>query len=339
MIILSNSLCDKADEGGLKVATSIVKRIKKLKKDTLVITYERESLLSDKHLEINKLMLSRRLITLINKAREEVLYIPFPAPMFSMAVRIFVLSIFARFGLRVALVRQYPMNIFAKIFLRLSRAKIITFSESAKRFYSPIVKGRVEYVKLGVDTEKFKPATQDEIAELKKKYGFGLEKPIVLHVGHMKEGRNIRSLLKISDKYQVVLAVSSLSPERQNAELRAKLEERENIKIIDEFIENIEELFKLADVYFFPVKQLGHCIDVPLSCLEAAACNKPVITTSYGEMQKFIEKSGFYYLKDFSEYNINYIIEKALDKKDINTRQSVMEYDWANGVKALIKED
>lgn len=337
MIILSNSLSDKADEGSLKVATSIVKRIKALKKDTLVVTYERESSLSDKHLIINKLLLSRRLISLINQVKGDVLYIPFPAPMLSTAVRIFVLSVFARFGLRVALLRQYPMNIFAKILLRLSRAQIITFSESAKRFYSPIVKGRVEYVKLGVDTERFKPVSPDQAVKLKQKYGLDLEKPVIFHAGHMKEGRNIRSLLKISDKYQVLLAVSTLSPERQSAELREKLLESENIKIIDRYVENIEELYQLADVYFFPVKQAGHCIDVPLSCLEAAACNKPVITTSYGEMARFIEKSGFYYLKDFSHYNINYIIEKALEK-EADTRQSVLEYDWANGVNALIKE-
>ena len=339
MIILSNSLTNMADEGGLKVATSIVKRIKQAKKDTLVITYDRQSALSDIHLKINKLLLSKKLISLINKNKTDVLYIPFPAPMLSMAVRIFILSFFARFGLRVVLLRQYPMNSLARVCLRLSGARLVVFSESAKEFYSPIVKGRVEYVKLGVDTDKFVPVSPEKAVELKEKYGFNPSKPVVLHAGHMKDGRNIATLSKIDNKYQVLLVVSTLSKERQSEELRRKLKACENIKIIDYFVENIEEIFALSDVYFFPVKQIGHCIDIPLSCLEAASCNKPVITTDYGEMAKFVDKEGFYYLNDFDENNINRLINEALQHKDLNTRKYALEYDWANGVKALIKED
>lgn len=339
MIVLSNSLSDRADEGGLKVASSIVKRIKQAKNDTLVVTYDRRADLSDIHLDINKLMLSRKLISIINKNKTEVLYIPFPAPTFSMAVRIFVLSIFARFGLRVVLLRQYPMNGLARLLLRLSGCCVVVFSESAKEFYSPMVKGRIEYVKLGVDTQRFTPVSPQEAAELKVKYGLDPQRKVILHAGHMKEGRNIATLSKIDKKYQVLLVVSTLSKERQSEELRLKLSACENIKIIDSFVENIEEIFALSDVYFFPVRQIGHCIDIPLSCLEAAACNKPVITTDYGEMSKFINNEGFYYLESFGADNINRLINQALNQKDLYTRRFALEYDWANGVKSLIKED
>lgn len=339
MIVLSNSLSDRADEGGLKVAGSIVKRIKQAKKDTLVVTYDRQSDLSDVHLDINKLMLSRKLISVINKNKTEVLYIPFPAPMLSMAVRIFILSVFARFGLRVVLLRQYPMNRLSRLLLKLSGCRVVVFSESAKAFYSPIVKGRVEYVRLGVDTQKFTPVSPQEAAKLKEKYGLDPQRKVILHAGHMKEGRNIATLAKIDKEYQVLLVVSTLSKERQSEELRLKLSACENIKIIDSYVENIEEIFALSDVYFFPTKQIGHCIDIPLSCLEAAACNKPVITTDYGEMAKFIKHEGFYYLNDFTADNINRLINEALNQKDLNTRKFVLEYDWTNGVGALIKED
>ena len=41
MLILSNSLSQTADEGSLKLATSIVKRLKKENPDTYIISYER----------------------------------------------------------------------------------------------------------------------------------------------------------------------------------------------------------------------------------------------------------------------------------------------------------
>ena len=57
MLILTNGLTETADEGFLKVANSLVKRIKrKLQADAFVVTYDRESAISDKHLHLNKFL-------------------------------------------------------------------------------------------------------------------------------------------------------------------------------------------------------------------------------------------------------------------------------------------
>ena len=86
----------------------------------------------------------------------------------------------------------------------------------------------------------------------------------------------------------------------------------------------------MSDVYFFPTLQACRCIDVPLSCLEAAACNLPVVTTDYGEMKAFKGKKGFYFIQNFSEQNLNFIIDVAITGVDESTRSSVLEYDWKN---------
>ena len=79
MIIVSNSLTEKVDEGCLKITYNLIKRLKKLHSDFFVVTYDRKSVLSDKHMEINKLMLNGELFSLIKRKKEKVLYVPFPA--------------------------------------------------------------------------------------------------------------------------------------------------------------------------------------------------------------------------------------------------------------------
>lgn len=336
MLILSNSLTQEADEGSLKLATSIVKRIKKENEKTHIISFERTFSQSDEHLKLNKFHFSAKLVSLIRKSKQSLMYIPFPAPTLSMALRIFILSIFARYGFKVMMIRQYPMNRIAEILLRCSRAELIVFSKQAEEFYQKIVtENRVTYLKTGIDTNKFLPVSPEISRELKIKYDFDPDRPIVLHVGHMKEGRNVAELMKIDEKYQVLLVVSTLSKERQNSELREKLLSCPNIRIMENYIPDIEEIYQMCDVYFFPVKQAGHCIDVPLSCLEAAACNKPILTTDYGEMQELINQKGFNYLNDFDKENINESISQILEDKEFDTRSAVLEYDYQNAIKYL----
>ena len=99
MLILSNSLTQSADEGSLNLASGLVKRIKhKYPDDTYVVSFEREFACSDEHTELNKFHISARLISLLRKQKQPVLYIPFPAPMTSMAIRIRILSMFAKRG-------------------------------------------------------------------------------------------------------------------------------------------------------------------------------------------------------------------------------------------------
>ena len=79
MIILTNCLTDKADEGCLKVANSLIKRIRKKAPTTMVITYGESPCQGDLHLKVNKVMLNRELLMLLRKRKEPVLYIP-PCP-------------------------------------------------------------------------------------------------------------------------------------------------------------------------------------------------------------------------------------------------------------------
>lgn len=335
MIILSNSLTDKTDEGCLKVANSLVKRIKKSYPDVTIISYDRKCKDTDIYLPINKLLLNGRLISILNKIKQPVLYIPYPAPTLTTSLRIWILSLFARSGLKVMLVQHGKMNKIAKLLLKCSKAEVFSVSNQAYEFYHSIIGDRVTYLKTGVDTKKFVPVSSEKGKELKVKYGFDPEKPIVLHVGHMKYGRNVGEMMKIDNKYQVLLVVSTLTKDEQDEALREQLLNCSNIKIIDNYISNIEEIYQMSDVYFFPVQDGSNCIDVPLSCLEAASCNKPVVTTDYGEMMEFKGKEGFFFIESFEQNELNCLIDKAL-LSEFNTRKIVIGYDWENSISGLI---
>lgn len=331
MLILTNCLIKNADEGCVNVAYNLIKRIKSAVSDVKVVSYERTSELTDEQMELNKLMLSIPLIKLLRKEKK-ILYIPFPAKMIATAIRIWILSRFCK-DLSVLISMHDNIDKLSGFLLKNSKAKLFVLSESAYKDFKAFTGERVVHIKTGVDTEKFVPVSNEKSKELKIKYGFSLDKPVVLHVGHLNEGRNIDKLLNISEDYQVLLVTSTLTKNEQNADLKNRLQSKSNIIIIDDYVPDIQEIYQLADVYFFPVVTTGHCIDIPLSCLEAAGCNLPVVTTSYEAMNEFKGKKGFYHIDSFE--NINEIIKNALSVNKTSSRESVIEYDWNNAIEIL----
>lgn len=333
MLILTNSLSDIPDEGALNAATNLVARIRQLDPAVKILSYDRDNLLRDQHLKLNKLLLNPQLFRLLRQ-EENLLYIPFPTRSLPMAVRTFLLSRFVTGKIRVLLTMTRPVGPVSGFLLRCSGAEFAVLSRDTwAAFREFLPENRVVRIKTGVDTEKFTPVTADEARELKVKYGIHPDRPVVLHVGHLKRGRNVAALTKFSKDFQLLLVVSTHTM-REN-DLRQELLRAGNIRILDTYMPNIQELYQLADVYFFPVEQPGNCIDVPLSCLEAAACGKPVVTTDYGEMKEFSEKPGFFFLKSWEEKEIARVLSAALKEEPSLTRAAAEAYDWNNTAKML----
>lgn len=336
MVILTNALTGRTDEGCLKVAQSLVSRIKKAKPDTCVVTYDHHSDIEDAHFSLNKLLFSPKLARFLRQKKENVLYLPFPAKTMATALRVFMLSLMTRRPLRTVMVLQSPMNAIAKLLLRMSRTKVVVLSADAAHFYRQILPAdRVEYIKTGVDTRQFVPVSEEKKLSLKAAFGLDPLRPVVLHVGHLKEGRGVRALLRIDPKYQVVLVTSTLTQNEQDNTLRAELEARKNVRIIDTYIPHIEEVYQLADVYLFPVTAMGNCIDVPLSCLEAAACGLPVIATAFGEMKEFKHCPGFIIVDTLPD-DLQPLLEQALSCP-ADSREGVLPYDWDGAAQQLLR--
>lgn len=329
MLILSNALTNVVDEGCVKVANSLVKRIKSADRSATVIAFERQSDLADEYMTVNKLLFSRKLILRLRENKGNIIYIPFPAKSRSTALRVFMLSLFAGKNFRVMLSMTSGLDFISKLLFKMSRARLIVFSKRSFELYSSVVgKKRVAYLKAGVDTEKFVSVSPETARKLKEKYGFDPNKKLVLHVGHINRGRNVEQLKKLTDNYQVLLIASTQTKDEQDKEIKNELLSC-GVVIIDSYIPDIEQVYQMADVYLFPVVEKGRCIDVPLSCMEAAACDKPIVTTDFGEMREFIGKDGFYFINSFEADRICSRIEEALRADGVSTRQAVLDYDWS----------
>ena len=62
----------------------------------------------------------------------------------------------------------------------------------------------------------------------------------------------------------------------ENAETIKTLEDA-GVKIHKGYLEHVEEIYQMADVYLFPTRSAEFVISVPLSVMEALSCGVPVI--------------------------------------------------------------
>lgn len=141
----------------------------------------------------------------------------------------------------------------------------------------------------GVDLGTFHPVDLGQRRALRAEHHLLNDIPVVLHVGHLQPGRNIRILADLAARgtCQVVLVTSSsLEQQPQLAhELRAA-----GVVVITSYVPRIEQLYQLADCYLFTVESSNNAIEVPLSVLEALACDLPVVTTRFGGLPALFEQ-------------------------------------------------
>ncbi len=189
----------------------------------------------------------------------------------------------------------------------------------------------------GVDLDKFAPVPGDKKTALRTGYGLDTAAFTVLHVGHITKGRNIDLLIDIKKRHdtQVVLVGSSVvHPDRTETADRLK---QQGVKIIDGYINNIEEIYQLADCYLFPVASERDCIGAPLSVLEAMACNLPVVTLRYGMLPRLFEGGRGLFFADSPEG----LMEKITDAKNANgcrTREMATACSWEKVAAGILEQ-
>jgi glycosyltransferase involved in cell wall biosynthesis len=137
----------------------------------------------------------------------------------------------------------------------------------------------------GVDTDVYRPVTPARRRALRLQYGLDPDRPMALHVGHLKAERGVGVLAELvrTGVEQVVLVTSSSTvPE---AALAAELR-RAGVVVVTAYQPQIEHYYQMADCYVFPVTSAENAIDAPLSVLEALACDLPVVTTRFGGLPR-----------------------------------------------------
>ena len=192
---------------------------------------------------------------------------------------------------------------------------------------------KTKFLANGVDANKFAPVSQAAKKRLREKYGLDEGEFIILHVGSVKKKRNIQALLRLQggDNQVLIVGSESMSMERK---LYRELSEK-GCLVWRTYFDHVEEIYALADCYVFPTVRKTACIELPLSVMEAMACNLPIISTKFGALPRiFDEGDGLFFINSEEEFGerLNEIKQRTVE---IKTREKVLPYSWDRVVENL----
>ena len=186
----------------------------------------------------------------------------------------------------------------------------------------------------GIDRNKFSPS--DDIDRLRSKYAIPGDRPVLLHVGHIRTARNIAWLGDVQTRMpdlQVVLVGSTTT--QQDLELVDELEGK-GVVVIRQALPDIHEIYQLADWYCFPVQIEDAAMEVPLSVLEAMSTNLPIVTTRFGRLPELFEEDTSFRYVDSADELIGEL-QKGKDPQ-CNNREKTRVFTWQHTARLLLAE-
>jgi D-inositol-3-phosphate glycosyltransferase len=186
----------------------------------------------------------------------------------------------------------------------------------------------------GVDTKLFHPVSEKRKVEIRRRYGFPINKKIVLHVGRLVEKKGFHRLYEArSQDYLTVIVGGGIVPQVMNTE-------KEKVLFLGALPQNkLTEIYQTSDVFVLP----SDCEGFPLSIQEAMACGLPIITSNHPGFDKYLDKR---YVKFINPANseLKKAIKDVLDNQDLRNRMSdyslnitSVKTSWENNLSKLIE--
>jgi glycosyltransferase involved in cell wall biosynthesis len=190
------------------------------------------------------------------------------------------------------------------------------------------------YVPVGADLDRFRPVSLERKMQLRKKYGVPREQTVVLHVGHARPIRGFDWLTPVATDVTVLVVIGNslgVEPAVVGA-LRAA-----GVRVLDQYIPEMQEIYQLADVYAFPARDDRSAIAMPLSVLEAMACNLPVVTTAFGGIPAILQEGcGFFFAHNEHEFRGRIFEALRVPTHEIDTRKQAAGYSWTASADAML---
>lgn len=292
VLLVTETLDPPYDEGIKKTAFNLYANLKE-RYDLKVLS--RVSFVDDNIciVNTNALFISGSVKNQINVFKPDViLYFPFASSTFASYLRLRILAFYAKKARIIFLALQpKKLKVWQEYLVRMIRPNYALTPSPALKLFWDKMSVKNDLLPLLTDLNTFKPLSENRTKqELRKKYNLPLDSFIISHMGHLNEGRNLQSLIPLERAgYQVLVVGSSSTPKDSLGPVSIKDELlKEGIIVLDGYIENIEEVYQLSDIYIFPVIAKTGSIGMPLSIMEARACSIPVITTDFGSLKHYL---------------------------------------------------
>ncbi len=233
----------------------------------------------------NRWFLSTRLASLLTTfSPDGVVYVSWTSLTSRAIARTWALRRYAG-GAPVAVValQPRPIGLASRLAARVGAPDLLLASgpaveDQARRLGIP-----VERIAAGVDAERFRPVEVGERVALRRRAGLDPDAFVVLHVGHLKESRNVGALERIAALPGVACMLVASSSTLKQGTVAGRLRDA-GVVVVTHHQERIEFAYRLADAYLFPVTSPLDAIEMPLSVLEAAATDLALVATPFGAL-------------------------------------------------------
>jgi glycosyltransferase involved in cell wall biosynthesis len=149
----------------------------------------------------------------------------------------------------------------------------------------------------------------------------------------LKVKRNLSRFVALQARVGYHVVVVGSTSTAQDGALKDSLR-KAGATVIDKYVADIEDIYRLSDVYLFLAEADTAAIELPLSVLEAMACNVPVVCTLFGGLRDhFREGDGVFYWNGKTE--IHDVVEAALSTP-CATRVLVEPHTWSALAQSLV---
>ncbi|MBD3238531.1 MAG: glycosyltransferase [Candidatus Moranbacteria bacterium] len=192
--------------------------------------------------------------------------------------------------------------------------QVVTYSHHTRKFLKDLNLNNVKTIYPGVDQTKFYPAKKNP--ELEREFKIKPKQKIILYTGeyHRLQASDTiaQSLVKLKTvfpDFKMIFAcrIKSDHDYKKQHQLKRFFKQKNldsQIMYLETF-KKMRQLYNLADLFIFPVKQMTGKFDIALTVIEAMACGLPCIISDIKPLNEvFQQKNCALALKPINSYNL-----------------------------------
>jgi len=334
MIVITDLLTEPYDEGAKCATLNLIDNLKQ-HYGSIIFSINGDDVIDyvDFSYSLNKLLFNLSFYKKVRSCNDKVLYIPEGSITPASFLRAGLIKVLTKNRVTMLSMQPRKYNPVEKLLIKITpKVRVITQS-SSNAVYLKKMGISTSVLPLGVDDKKFNIVDGRSKILLRKKYSIPFDANVFLHVGHIRESRNLEWLINIKqclpETKMIIVGSTSTS---QDEELH-KLLVQNGITVIIDYIQNIEEIYNIADYYIFPVLKNDAAIETPLSVFEAMACNIPIITTRFGSLPDLFSQDEYFHFVNSSEEVVRILQSPGIG--ECRNRDKISAFAWSEVAKQL----